>query len=388
LLEVCGNYISNKRKTLGTKDKEPKEPEKKETEKKRIDCQDREEFKAKQLVDHSNETRINETRINELISTKVLEALRKVDNKFNGIDIKALEMDRKVHKISKSLKKIQHSLEKKWQELKKIEESKPNFSIPLKRRRFSTIDQDLFTKAKLNISSSSSISSDSKSEESFNSNCQDQSVILEKDNELEDMVYKLRVRGGVKMTDIWRLNNFAVIFNISELKAILDQSKLEELCKIKPWATRWKAKDKYFSNMKKVSPPTFARNITKYDNSMAGISASLTENYLFHFDLYCTWRKLKLWLSDISSSIDLCITPSYPHKIRSVIADESETGFAVLLEKAIPYLTKQRLERTPNLILYSFIDDYPDDYLIKSQYSIIGRHQPTDLRKILKLGNA
>ena len=379
LIESCTNYISNKRISLVKKGSEQKLEAKESKMIKEI----KGEMKLKEVKAKNEEDPLSEKMVTEIINSKLGDLFKKVDEKFGLIDCKSSEMDKKVDQISKVLKKMQNSLEKKI-EFRKPEEKAPFTKIPLKRRRFSTVEALPEVKAKYRDLSSES--SDSKTEDSFVSN-QDQGTVLEKDHDIEEMVYKLRVRGAVKMTDIWRLNNYAVIFNILELKTILDLTKIDELSKLKPWASRWKAKDKYFSNMKKVSSPVFNRNITKYDNSMAGITACLTENYLFHFDLYCTWRKLKLWLNDINNTIDLCITPSYPHKIRSVIAEESEIGFAGLLEQAIPYLTKQRLERTPHLILYSFIDDYPDDYLIKSQFSIIGRHQQTDLRKVLKIGS-
>lgn len=388
LLETCGSYFATR--------KNIKRPEKKsdsESQNKTI-REIKEEFRIKSLDQDKNgsieKERFKDKAINDLISIKVGLAMKKVDEKLALFTVRSNEMDKQVNKINKSLKKIQNSIDKRLNGFVRPVpqfEQKNLMTIPMKRRRFSTVESVINFKGKGREIRSPTDSSDSGSEDSFGSTCHDQSVILEKDHDLDDMIFKLRLRGGVKMTDIWRLNNFAVIFNISELKSILDVGKVDELSKLKPWASRWKAKDKYFSNMKKVASPSYSRNITKYENSLAGITACLSEYYLFHFDLYCTWRKLKLWLKDISSTIDLCITPSYPHRIRSVIAQESETGFALLLEKAIPYLTKQRLERTPNLILYSFIDDYPDDYLMKSQYCIVGRHQHTDLKKLLSSGH-
>jgi hypothetical protein len=385
LLEACGSCFTNKNhKNILTQSKET------DAETRTIrEIKEEVKLKSDEEKTRSEILKTNEKIIHDLISSKLNSALKRLDEKMTLFDMKSLEMDKQVNNINKSLRKIQSTIDKKWNELKKVEshfDVKSLKALPLKRRRFSTVDSVINFKVKPSLKSPSDFS-DSRSDESFGSTCQDQSVILEKDNDLDDMIFKLRLRGGVKMTDIWRLNNFAVIFSISDLKGILDVGKIDELSKLKPWASRWKAKDKYFSNMKKVASPSYSRNITKYENSLAGITACLTEYYLFHFDLYCTWRKLKLWLKDINKPIDLCITPSYPHRIRSVIAEESETGFALLLEKSIPHLTKQRLERTPNLILYSFIDDYPDDYLIKSQYCIVGRHQQTELRKILNIGH-
>lgn len=325
--------------------------------------------------------KVDEKLINTLIFQKLNVALKKVDEKFLEIDLKNNEMDKRVGELKKLIKKMKSVYEKKWNRIWRAKvacEQKPQLSLPVKRRRHSIVESVKNARYK-SIESSS---------DEFEYNSDDSLLSIEDSTterkiNLDNMIFKLRLRGNVKMTDIWRLNNFAVIFNLNELKTKLDPSFLDDLSKQRPWASRWKAKDKYFSSMKIPSSPQINRNINKFDNSKEGIISSLTETYLFHFDLYCTWRKLKLWLKNINNTIDLCITPSYPHKIRSVIADESEKGLAALLEKALPNLNKQRLDRTPNLILYSFIEDYPNDYLVKSQFCIVGRHQLIDLRKIV-----
>lgn len=382
LLEVCAKYISNMKENRVNKETESENEDK-------IIREYKNEAKLQQeseTLKKSNKKEIDEHLITNLVSTKVSEALKKVEEKFLGVDLKAMEMDKQIFSIKKTLKKMKNAIEKKRYELKlvesNIEQKQALLTLPIKRRRFSVVESVKSFRSKGNILSASE-DPEENSEESLG----DESITIRANN-LDDMIYKLRLRGNVKMTDIWKLNNCAVIFNLNELKSLIDVSNIDELAKLKPWTSRWKAKDKYFSNMKNVSPLFNNRNINKYDNSLKGITASLTENYLFHFDLYCTWRKLKLWLKNISNSIDLCITPSYPHKIRSIIANESETGFGAMLEKALPYLTKQRLDRTPNLVLYSFIDDFPDDYLIKSQFCIVGRHQSIDLRKVLNLNGS
>ena len=382
LLEVCGTYISNAKNNGSLKETESENEDKIIKDKKNEAKlqQESEDFKAgiKKEIE-----KIDEGLINRIISNKVSEAIGRVEERFLSVDLKAMEMDKQIFSIKKTLKKMKNAIDKKWYELKlvesHIEQQQALLTLPVKRRRFSVVESVKSFRSKGNLLSPSE-EPEANSEESFAA-----SSLTLRDNHLDNMIYKLRLRGGVKMTDIWRLNNCAVIFNLNELKSIVDVAKIDELARLRPWATRWKAKDKYFFNMKNVSSPFFNRNISKYDNSLKGITASLTENYLVHFDLYCTWRKLKLWLKDISNTIDLCITPSYPHKIRSIIVNEYETGFGDMLEKALPYLTKQRLDRTPNLVLYSFIDDFPDDYLIKSHFCIIGRNQSIDLRKILNL---